>query len=163
MKNLFSIAPAKKTKTNLMKRLILMLVICSSFSLTGFANETKVSESVLKSFNSFFKEASDVSWTTVNNYYKVSFKLQDQYVCAFYDEDGQMIALTRNITSRQLPITLQVALKNDYSQCWISDLFEMTNDGGTFYYVTIENGDAQFILKSNSESAWRIYKKSNKQ
>lgn len=145
-----------------MKRLVLTLTIALSLiSLNSFANDAEVNPAALQSFNSSFKKATEVNWTVSNNYYKANFALDGQYVAAYYDEEGKMIALTRNISSLQLPITLQANLKKNYEDFWISDLFEMTNDEGTSYYVTIENADSKIILKSNSQS-WERFKKQSK-
>ena len=72
-----------------------------------------------------------------------------------------MIAITRNISSTQLPISLQTNLKNNYEGFWISDLFEVANEEGTTYYVTVENADTKLILKS-SNSDWVTYQKERK-
>ena len=53
-----------------MKRLILVLTLSLSFiSFSSFAKEIDVNTSVLESFNSTFKNATEVSWTTVDSYY----------------------------------------------------------------------------------------------
>jgi hypothetical protein len=75
--------------------------------------------------------------------------------------DGKMIALTRNISSLQLPLSLQTELKTKNEKLWISDLFEVANDQGTSYYATLENADEQIVMKS-SGSTWTIYRKQRK-
>jgi hypothetical protein len=75
--------------------------------------------------------------------------------------DGMMAALTRNITVMQLPVNLQTSLKNEYSNYWVSDLFEVSNEEGTQYYVTLENADVKLIMKSAAAS-WTTYQKDRK-
>ena len=108
-----------------MKRLLVTLTIALSLiSLSSFANGEDVSPSAVKSFNSSFKNATEVKWTVTDNYFKADFALNGQYVSAFYDDRRQMIALTRNISSLQLPIALQADLKNQImtvigsATCW---------------------------------------------
>ena len=147
-----------------MKRLLVTLTIALSFiSLSSFANENgnDVSPRAVQSFNSSFKNATEVYWTISDNYYKVNFAMNGQYVSAFYDADGKMIALTRNISSLQLPIALQAELKKNYDCYWISDVFEMANEDGTSYYITLETADSQLILKSSGDT-WNTYKKQRK-
>ena len=72
-----------------------------------------------------------------------------------------MLALTRNISSLQLPITLQASLKKNYENFWISDLFEVANEQGTTYYVTLEDGDTKLVLKSG-HSEWSTFQKQRK-
>ena len=145
-----------------MKRLVFTLTLALSLiSLSSFANEVEVNPAALQSFNNSFKTATEVRWSLSNSFYKADFSLSGQYVSAYYDAEGKMLALTRNITSLQLPIGLQVNLKKDYDGFWISDLVEVTNEEGTSYYVTLENADAKLILKSNSQN-WEKFKKQNK-
>jgi hypothetical protein len=145
-----------------MKRLFITLTIALSFiSFSSFANDADVNPAALQSFNKSFKNATEVNWTISNEYYKANFALDGQYVAAYYDAEGKMIALTRNISSLQLPIALQANLKKNYENFWISDLFEMTNEEGTSYYVTVENADTKLVLKSNSQN-WDKFRKQNK-
>jgi len=141
-----------------MKKIIIMLAVAIS-SLTAFAREENVSTTVLNSFNKQFAGAKEVQWTTTNDYYKAAFVYNGQNVSAFYQLDGGLIAMTRNISSLELPISLQTNLKNNYSKYWISDLFEVSNNEGTSYYITIENAETKIILKSNDAGKWNNYKK----
>lgn len=146
-----------------MKRLVVALTIALSLiSLSSFAGGGEiVSAKALESFKNSFKSATEVTWTASENYYKANFSLNGQYVSAYYDEQGKMIALTRNISSLQLPIALQAELKKNYDSYWISGLFEMANEDGTSYYITVENADTKLVLKS-SGSDWSIYQKLRK-
>jgi hypothetical protein len=70
--------------------------------------------------------------------------------------------VVRNITSDQLPINLLTSLRRDYTAFWITDLFEISSDGQTTYYVTIENSDKKIVLKSDDLSSWDVYSKERK-
>jgi hypothetical protein len=145
-----------------MKRfLITLTVLFSLISMSSFASDSKVDSRVLKSFQSSFKNATEVDWTVTNNFYKANFSLNGQYVAAYFDGSGNMMAITRNISSTQLPISLQTNLKNNYEGFWISDLFEVANEEGTTYYVTVENADTKLILRS-SNADWATYQKQRK-
>lgn len=141
-----------------------LITVFSLVSTTSHATDnTEVSAAVLASFNSSFKNASEVSWkTTGNNIYKADFSLNGQYVTAYYDATANLIAVTRNISSFQLPVTLQAKLKASYEDYWISDLFELSDDNGTHYYVTIEDGDSKITLKSSGTSEWSTFQKQRK-
>lgn len=144
-----------------MKRILITLTVLLSITMSSFANEGKVNSRVLQSFETSFKNAVEVTWTVDENFCKADFSLNGQYVTAYYDEAGQMIAITRNISSTQLPISLQASLKKDHDDLWISDLFEVANELGTTYYVTLENADTKLVLKS-SGSGWSTYQKQKK-
>jgi hypothetical protein len=144
-----------------MKKIIIMLAIAIS-SFTAFAGEENVSSTVLNAFNKEFAGAKDVQWTTTSDYYKAAFVFNGQNINAFYHLDGELLGLTRNITSLELPISLQTNLKNNYSKYWISDLFELSNNDGTNYYITLESADSKVVLKSNGTGNWSSYKKMTK-
>lgn len=147
-----------------MKRLFFTLtVFCSLVSFTSFAKgDEKVSPTVLEAFQTSFDNATEVEWSISDSYYKANFNMNGRYVSAFYDTDGKMIALTRNISSFELPLMLQASLKKVSEDSWISDLFEMSTDEGTTYYVTLEKAGSKTILKASSLSSWESYQKSRK-
>ncbi len=141
--------------------LIILTVVSSFFAKSSLANTTDVTPVVLQSFKSAFNNASEVNWSATTNFYKASFLLNGQYVAAFYNANGEMVALTRNISSFQLPLVLQGDIKKQYPKYWISDLFEIANEEGTSYYITLENADTKLVLKSGGNS-WITFKKLRK-
>lgn len=145
---------------------ILLVAITAVLSIintkASASDEIKVSAAVLASFNSSFKNASDVAWKSTGSFYKADFAMNSLYVTAYYDATAKLIGVTRNISSVQLPVTLQTALKKSYEAYWISDLFELSNEDGTCYYVTVENGDAKITLKSTQVNEWTVYQKTRK-
>ena len=144
-----------------MKRLLFTLTIaCALISTSSFANET-VTPQVLRSFQTSFKNATQVDWTVSADLFKASFSFNGQFVTAYFQKEGKMIALTRNISSVNLPITLQADLKSEYEDYWITDLFEVANEEGTTYYVTVENSDSKVVLKSFG-SSWTTFQKERK-
>ena len=142
-----------------MKQMILTLAVAISslFAYAGEAN-AKIDSDVLKAFNREFVSAQDVTWTVTNDYYKASFVFNNQFVAAYYDADGYLLGVTRNISSLELPVKLQAKLRKDYSKYWISGLTEVSNDEGTNYIITLENADQTVQLKSTDSNNWRIFK-----
>ena len=138
-----------------------MLTIALS---TAFAssNDESISLKAKTSFNNSFNTASSVQWQQDKNFAKVTFTMNSQVMNAYYNEDGELMAITRNILSNQLPINLMAGIKNDYSNHWISDLFEIAADNATSYYVTLENADETIVLKSTDFNTWSVYKKTKR-
>ena len=116
--------------------------------------------------NNYFKKdfsgAQDVNWESGKDFAKATFKMNDQVMFAYYSKDGDLVAVTRNIISAQLPISLLADLKKSYGAYWITDLFEMAANNSTTYYITLQNGDQNVILKSNGASGWEMFKKEKK-
>jgi hypothetical protein len=144
-----------------MKKVLITLAIAVS-SLVAFAGEENVSKDVLNSFNKEFNGAKEVRWTTGSDFYKAVFVLNDQYITAFYNKDGEFLGMTRNISSLNLPLKLQSKIRSDYAEYWISDLFELSDNNGTHYYITVENADSKLLLKSSDNTDWNIFKKMTK-
>jgi hypothetical protein len=147
-----------------MKKSILTWVLLLTVGLSStFANKLEnVNEQVISSFKKDFASAQDVSWEKSKEISKATFKLNDQVMFAYYAEDGNLLAVMRNIVSTQLPINLMSDLKKNYAGYWISDLFEMASDNATSYYVTIQNGDQSVVLKSSGAAGWETFKKDKK-
>ncbi len=147
-----------------MKKSILTWVLLLTVSISStFANTIEnVSETVISSFKKDFASAQDVTWEKSKEVSKATFKFNDQVMFAYYAEDGNLLAVIRNIVSTQLPINLLSDLKKNYGSYWISDLFEMAADNSTSYYVTLQSGDQTIVLKSYSSTGWETFKKEKK-
>jgi Protein of unknown function (DUF2874). len=141
-----------------MKRTLYLALISFLFSIKSFANDGTISVTVQESFNKSFKNATEVQWSTVNSFYKADFTFNGQHVSAFFEKEGSLVAVTRHLLSTALPVTLQADLKKDYEDYWISDLFEVNDDEGTSYFVTLQKQDVSLMLKS-SGSSWTEYRK----
>lgn len=140
--------------------MILMLAIALS-TLSAFAADENVSQNVLDAFKTEFSTAREVEWSVGSNYYKATFYYNGKYVFAYYNENGDLLGLTRYLSPVDLPIALQNNLKKSYEGFWISDLFEASKNDGTIYYITLENADAKIILKSSGNS-WDVHNKVKK-
>jgi hypothetical protein len=155
-----------------MKKLIVTLVIAVSSFSAAFAGNTfgnpadikgeEVSAKVLGAFKKEFSSAKEITWTVASSYYQASFVYNDQHVSAYYNMDGELMGLTRFISPADLPLALQSDLRKNHSEYWISDLFEVANDDGTAYYITLEDADARIVLKATDGKSWDTYKKVKK-
>ncbi len=145
-----------------MKKMILSLAIAFT-TLSAFAGEDEnVSQKVLNAFKNEFINANQVEWTVADNYYKASFVYNEKYVFAYYNTDGELLGMTRYISTADLPIHLQMNLKKKYNNYWVGDLFEVAKNDATSYYLTIENADSQIVLKSTGGSDWSVFKTAKK-
>jgi hypothetical protein len=145
-----------------MKTIFILLATFSSFFSKAEALPDDVTPVVLKSFVATFSNAKEVDWKVSNNLYNAQFALDGQYINAYYNGNGELVALTRNITTSQLPVMLQAELKKQTGKYWITGLFELTNEEGTFYYVSLENADNRIVMKSTDNRFWDSYSKMQK-
>lgn len=140
-----------------MKKMILTLAIAIS-SLAVFAGEADVNKKVLEAFKTEFATAKEVKWVIGSDHYTASFVYNDKYVFAFYNQDGELLGLTRYMSTTELPLNLQMDLKKNMNGHWVSDLFEVAKNGTTSYYITLENADTKIVLRSTGGSDWVEYK-----
>jgi hypothetical protein len=147
-----------------MKKSILVWVLSLTLGVTSTYARTDEGTNV-RAENSFKKEfatATNVQWEQTKDFTKATFSLNDQVMFAYYSQEGDLLAVTRNILSSQLPINLLADLKKNYNTYWITDLFEMATNDATSYYVSIESGDYTIVLKSDGANGWQVFKKERK-
>lgn len=141
----------------------MMMTLAIAFStVCAFAGEEKVAPEVLDAFNNEFSTAKEVEWTIGSDYYMATFTYNEAHVFAYYNADGRLLGLTRYISPDVLSMNLQASLKKNYSDFWISDLFEVAKNGGTAYYITLENADKKIVLESAGGKDWELFKKVRK-
>jgi hypothetical protein len=147
-----------------MKKRLLTLALAFTVAIgSAFAsNEEGVSSKVISSFKKEFSNAEEVRWESTRDFTKATFTLSGQVMFAYYSEEGELIAVSRNLSVNQLPINLQTELKKEHGQLWISDLFEVAADNDTSYFVTLQSADQTITLKSNGADGWFVYKKERK-
>src|SRR5215471_9320416 len=107
-----------------MKKITIMLAMMLTLTTTwAFSGEKPVNQTALTAFRTEFASATDAIWYSGNECYKVTFTLNDQRLFAFYSTDGEFMAVTRYISSVQLPLILQNSLRKFYRNAWVSDLY----------------------------------------
>jgi len=156
----------KRTYMSVSKKSILSIAAVLLMGLSVFAaknDERDINQSIVKSFHKEFINAKNIKWEQKIGYVKVEFTLNDQVLFAYYDNDGKLTAIVRNIVSDQLPISLLTSLKKEYTGYWISELFELAADDQTTYYVTLENADKKIVLRSSGLDEWDVYSKTRKE
>ena len=141
------------------KKFVTILALVMLTITTAFATETSVSKDALTTFTATFAKATDVKWEMSGDYYKASFQINGHSLNTLLSEQGDIIAVYRNIVSADLPLYLQGALYKNYSKFWISDLAEYAIKGETRYYITLENGDEKIIMQNMGTDDWSLVKK----
>jgi hypothetical protein len=147
------------------KRILLLSIALVSFTAFSFAADAPVSisKNVVFSFNKQFTNARDVKWESHADFIKAEFSINDIVLYAYYNQSGDLIAVTRYISPNQLPLVLLTSLKKQFSSgYWVSDLFEIETEAGTSYYATFESADQTIILKSEGISGWNTFQKERK-
>lgn len=139
----------------------IVTILFSVITLFSFAkdHEEGVSGRVLNKFNREYASAKTTSWEVSKNFVKVTFIMNEQVLFAYYSPEGEKLAVSRNLLPAQLPLVLSTKLKSAYPNRWITDLFEITVNNETSYYVTVEDADSKITLKSEGTLGWELFQK----
>jgi hypothetical protein len=159
-------------KTNSLRQMLIngskkLAFVLAMFLTVGISSSfatpvDNMSAQVKASYRKDFSKAELMNEEVTKQYTKLTLKMNDMVLYAFYSDNGDLLAVTRNIRTSQLPIKLLLQLKKGYNDYWISELFEMNADGQNSYYVKVENADTKVILRSADTSDWELYERSNK-
>jgi len=147
-----------------MKKIILSMGLLVTMGLaTALADDGHgINSAVSSSFERDFASAKNVNWERQKDFIKATFNMNDLVMYAYYQPDGELLAVSRNLLSNQLPIFLRGDLKKNYGSYWISDLFELASNDQSNYYIRVENADENLVLKSDGYHGWTIYKREKK-
>ena len=135
-----------------------ILIAASSFASPVTGPDNKKAAEL---FSKVFVNAESVQWEENSKFLSASFQLHGAYLSAHFSPKAELIGVSRNITSSQLPLHLFGQLKMHYSNYWITELFEYATRDEDNYYVTLENADHILILKG-SNNGFSTYKKTSK-
>ncbi|NML23901.1 hypothetical protein HHL16_23675 [Pseudoflavitalea sp. G-6-1-2] len=145
------------------KRILILVIMIITGTVATFAAPVEpVDQKISEAFMKEFTGAQDIRWDNGKNFVRATFKLNNQVMFAYYTADAELLAVTRNITTSQLPVTLQAELKNTQQNQWISDLFEMSSNGNTAYYITLESSTYTVVLRSLGAEGWETYSRVKK-
>lgn len=145
------------------KKILLLSILLVSFTAFSFAADAPaISKNVISSFNKEFSTAKDIKWENQANFVKAEFTVNDMVLFAYFNHNGDLLAVTRFISPSQLPLQNLISLRNSYAHYWVTDLFEIQTENGTAYYATIENADQILILKAEGTSGWQTFQREKK-
>jgi hypothetical protein len=145
------------------KRILIGTILLVTILNSSFAGTTDgINDNIHTSFKQEFKNAEIINWENYKSYSKATFRMNNKVMFAYYSDQGELIAVTRNLLPSELPIHLMMELKAHYGNYWITDLFEVSGSDRSFYRISLENQDHRMILKSENMNYWELVKKESK-
>lgn len=130
-----------------MKRIFIAALMAVAVTSSAFALDVnKISVKVKSSFDNQFAGAENVTWSEKETYTKASFTLGEEKVDAFFAADGELIAYSRKVEFKRLPLNAVQKIKKDYAGYTITESIEFDQDGEKNYYVSLTNGTKRQIL-----------------
>jgi len=155
-----------------MKKLFITAAIATLFSASVFADGTKkaktevnVSYSVLNQFTADFSDASNVVWTVNGSFQKADFISGDVKKTAFYNLQGQFVALTQDVDARAIPAKTQKEIAENYKGYTVNEVIVIQNNtelnpdaDETAYFVDLKNDTKEVLVKITPEAHIEFYK-----
>lgn len=146
----------KKIKTVLTA--IVMLLSVSSFA--NGPEPEKVTAIVKAAFESDFSKATQVTWDKTEEFYFASFLLNNVKTDAAYTETGELLGTARRITAEQVPLSISLALADNYGGYEVNNsVVELNYASVTRYYVTVSNKTQTIKLKCYSNGELEVESK----
>lgn len=105
-------------------------------------------------FEKEFTGATDPQWTSVEDLYIVTFKLNNEKMRAWYTEDGTFKGFQRSVKPEQMTYLAAKKLEELANEAKIASVEEITKDGVFYYLVKTENAKAiiTYSLSSTGEA-----------
>jgi hypothetical protein len=154
-----------------MKKLFITAAIATMFSASVFADGTKkastsvnVSYTVTSQFNADFAEAKGVVWTVNKNFQKADFVLGDAKMTAFYNFQGDFVALTTDADIKAIPAKAQKQIAESYKGYAVNEVIVVQNNtelnpaaDETAYFVDLKSDTKEVLVKITPESNIQFY------
>jgi hypothetical protein len=138
-----------------------MLFSASAFA--GYSNEAKATSKVEKSFQKDFSKAANISWEKSNNVYIAHFDVNNIRIEAAYNEDGELVATSKEFKATDLPLTVSLAISKKYPGYEVAKKGEeITYERETNYYINVGNDSEVLKLKCSVNGDISVDKKTKK-
>ncbi len=145
-----------------MKKLFIAALLIVSVSASALAqNFTPVDKKIVENFEESYRGASNVEWTSTENFAKASFFKNAKKVEVFFNLNGEFIAATTETKLENLPASLKRSLEKRYSNYLVVEAFEYKSYNETTYFISVENQKESIVLKE-TEGALSVYSKKEK-
>lgn len=126
------------------------LAITLLASASGTKEKKVASYRLSQNFQAEFGSIENVKWSSaMNNMTKADFVMDDEKLCAYFDENGNYVASTKSITFDELPKKLKIAMQDKLPGAKIETVFEMSSPTEKSWFIeTIQNNERK-IWKGN--------------
>jgi hypothetical protein len=91
-----------------------------------------------------FKHASDVTWTSEENYAKATFKWNNISTEAVYTPEGDFIGSMQAITLEELPVNAKRKFAKKYEGYTVKEAIRFEGSKEKAYYISAEDGRGHY-------------------
>ncbi|RPE14236.1 hypothetical protein EGT74_12255 [Chitinophaga lutea] len=145
-----------------MKKLLFLLAIVFAANVTFAKDNTIDNAKVLNGFREEFGNIANVSWYKTDNSFVAKFALNASKITAHFDEEGTLLAVSRNISDSQLPTAVITRLIKKFPNQAIRNVVEYVSDDTTRYVITLESETHWTVLKGDENGSVSVLNKLKK-
>src|SRR5699024_1039621 len=99
----------------------------------------KVPQAVMQSFEKENVDTKDIEWEYKAGNFKVEFEEGHLDRDIWYDKDGQMLRMEKELTMKELPQSIEDVLKSKYSNFSLDDAELIKEENNITYEAEVEN------------------------
>jgi hypothetical protein len=119
-----------------------------------------VHKRIQSAFQKEFATAFNPRWESVGNgIYHVSFSQDSEVMDAYYNEDAQLISLSRYVSREQLPLLVNKTIGEKFGSAEITQVRELVTESETSYLVTAKKDNGTIISRIYTTGGFQIVKK----
>jgi hypothetical protein len=156
-----------------MKKSVLSLLLFCLVSTGIVANDRSdnpgngISRDALRDFAFKFFDATNVTWKITEGYQKATFILDGKNACAMYDQDGQFLMASEQVTIADLPVKVSSEISEKYPSYQIVDAvkvlgrpagYDKQNDVGSYWTAIKKDQEVIYLLVGTDRSAKEVRK-----
>lgn len=149
----------KKAAPSFSRKLLLSALAVTFIAASAFANSEESNLKAASSLKNEFSNAKNIEWKITPAYTKASFTWNEQQLEVFYNETGETIAVSRNISEANLPLKAQQYLQKRYADHDITETIEYTDEKGEVcYYVSLQKKGNRQIFRVTTQGDLTIFR-----
>ena len=144
-----------------MKRIFATLALAVAVVSVSFASDVvKVDRKIQAAFQKEFASAFNPTWEELTDgLYHVSFSQNGEAMDAYYNEQGQQVALARSVSKDNLPLLVGKTIDQKFRGSIVTDIRELVGENETSYLVTARNEKATTIARIYTGGGIEIVKR----
>jgi hypothetical protein len=144
-----------------MKKLLAAFMMLCAVHVFAFT-EPEVNKKTVEAFSIIFKDAVDITWYAEENYDQVYFYLHNIKTQIKYNKDGSFVSCFRTYKCDNLPLFIQMKLKNEFAKRNITSVAELSTGETIEYHLVMEDDKFWYNVKSDALGNFTVDKKFRK-
>lgn len=113
--------------------------------------DKQVTYQINESLNREFGDAQDIKWSAAsNNLLRANFTSEGEKVNAFFNEDGEYVASTIELSKDKLPASLMAAIDKKFGNIVITEAVALQGTNDEAYFVKAKVNGVEKLLKGYS-------------